>query len=469
MLFALLGAALLAGCASSAGLRPSAAPADPARLAARRTLSAAPLSPSAWPGANWWKRLGDPQLDALIEEALAHSPSIRLARARVERARGIAQAAGAPLRPQASGSATATRERFTENFIYPPPYGGAWFWQNQATLDFSYDFDFWGKNAAAYAAAIGEARAAAADAYAARLVLASAIAHAYVGLARAFGHLDLARDTLAQRERILGLVKARVAAGLDSQVELKEAEAALPAARESIAQFRESIALARNQLAALVGKGPDRGLEIKRPHLAAPSGPLLPSRLPADLIGRRPDIVASRWRVEAAARDIDRARAEFYPNVNLAAFVGLQSLGWSKFLQTGSTIAGVGPALSLPIFDGGRLRGNLRASDAAYDAAVAQYDQTLTDALRAVADQLAVFRSIERQRPQLRAARAATRAAYDLALTRYKAGLASYLSVLNAQSQVTDQDALAVDLRARELDASIDLAHALGGGYRGAP
>jgi len=467
LLSALVAALAAAGCASTAGLTTHARLTDPAKLQAARSISGARFSPEAWPGADWWKSLGDPQLDALIGEALADSPSIRLARARVERANALAEAAGAPRRPQVNAAANPSYQRFSENFIYPPPYGGNWYWQNQATLNFSYDFDFWGKNAAVYAAALGQVKAAQADAYAARLVLSSAIARAYVQLAHAFDLLRLARDTLAQRDKVLALVQHRVASGLDSRLELKQAEAEIPAARERIVQIEETIALTRNQLAALAGAGPDSGLKIARPRLAAPKGALLPSKLPADLIGRRPDVIASRWRVEAAARDIDAARARFYPDINVAAFVGLQSLGWSNFIHSGSAIAGVGPALSLPIFDGGALRGNLGARDADYDAAVEQYNQTLSDALREVADQLVAFRSVERQRPQVKAGLAAAQEAYDLALTRYKAGLSNFLSVLSAESQVIAQRSLVADLRARELDASINLAHALGGGYQG--
>lgn len=468
-LLTLLAVALLGGCVSPQGLHPHAALTNPAQLHAAHSFAHVKISPKAWPGAQWWKSLGDPQLDALIDQALRASPSIRLARARVERARSLAAAAGGPNAPDISAAANPTRERFTENFIYPPPFAGSWLWQNQAQLNFSYDFDFWGHNAAVYKAALGTEKAAEAEAFAARLVLSTAIARAYVHLAHAFDLLDLAHDTLAQREKVLALVRGRVAAGIDSRVELKQAEAEIPAAKEQIAQDEETIALTRNQLAALVGDGPDRGLRITRPKLAPSRAVRLPSRLPADLVGRRPDVIASRWRVEAAAQDVAAARARFYPNVNLAAFVGLQSLGWSKFLESGSTIAGVGPAISLPIFDGGALRGKLGARDAEYDAAVEQYNQTLVDALRAVADQLAVFRSVERQRPQVRAGLAAAREAYALALTRYRAGLSSLLSVLAAESQVIAQRSLVADLRARALDASIDLAHALGGGYgRGA-
>jgi NodT family efflux transporter outer membrane factor (OMF) lipoprotein len=461
----LLLALLLAGCASQEGLHTRATPVDAARLASEKSLQGEPQSAAGWPAADWWKELADPQLDRLIDEALAGSPNLRLARARVDRALALAEAAGAPRDVQVSLGVDATRQRLTKNGIYPPPLGGQWIWQNQAQINFSYEFDFWGRNGAAYAAALGEVRAAQADAQAARLVLSAAIAHAYVQLARSYDQLTLARDTLAQRERQLALVRERLAAGLDSRVELKQAEAALPEARQRIAQIEESIVLSRHQIAALLGEGPDRGLALEAPRLAARPTTLLPAILPADLIGRRPDIVASRWRVEAAAQDIKNARAQFYPNVNLVAFAGLQSITWSKFPEASSRTLGVGPAVRLPLFDSAGLRGNLGARNADYDAAVEQYNQTIADALREVADQLAIFRSLDRQGTEVAATLAAVREAYDLALVRYRSGLANYLAVLSVEAQLTTARALAAELRSRRLDATIDLARSLGGGY----
>src|SRR5207302_5992619 len=151
------------------------------------------------------------------------------------------------------------------------------------------------------------------------------------------------------------LTSGRVKAGLDSKLELKQVETSIPAARARIAQTQEEIALARNQLAALLGKGPDRGLAIQRPALRA-ANVALPSRVPAELLGRRPDIVASRWRAEAAARDIASAKAQFYPDVNLSALIGVQSVTLSKLLEAGSAVPSFGAAIRLPILDGGRLR-----------------------------------------------------------------------------------------------------------------
>ena len=191
----------------------------------------------------------------------------------------------------------------------------------------------------------------------------------------------------------------------------------------------------------------------------------LPSRVPAELLGRRPDLAAQRARVDAAGKDIAVAKAEFYPNVNLIAFVGLQSLGPAGFLAAASRMAGIGPAVTLPIFDAGRLRANLAGKDADYDIAVEQYNQTLADAMRDVVDQITSFRSVEEQRREQTLALSTAQEAYDLALLRYREGIGNYLQVLSAESPLLVQQSLDADLQARKLTLTINLIRALGGGF----
>jgi NodT family efflux transporter outer membrane factor (OMF) lipoprotein len=455
--------ALAAGCASPRGLAPKAALADPASFAARESLQDE-AGAAAWPELDWWKRFGDPQLDALIDEGLAGSPGIRLARARLDEALAAAQVAGAPLAPQLGAGADATRQRFSEHYIFPPPIAGSSYTTTQLSLNASTQLDFWGRNRAAYEAALGRARAAQAESFAARLVLSAALADTYVQLARAFDQLDLAQRELHDREALQDLTRARVRAGLDSRLELKQVETSIPAARVRVAQREEEIALRRHQLAALLGKGPDRGLAVERPALHVASV-ALPSRLPADLLGRRPDVAASRERAQAAARDIASAKAEFYPDVDLTALVGVQSVTLSKLLTAGSAIPSAGAAIRLPILDGGRLRGALAARDAEYDTAVEQYNQTLADALREVVDGLASLRSVQVQQREVESALAAAEEAYRLAVTRYQAGIGSLLQVFVAEMAVLEQRSLRADLRSRELALSIALVRALGGGF----
>ncbi len=236
----------------------------------------------------------------MITEGLAGSPTLRVAEARTRAALAQAQVAQSARLPQIDAKADATRERFPQQSLIPPPYAGSWGHLQRVAGNVELEVDLWGKNRAAYQQAVGEARASALDARAARLALSASIAHAYVQLERAYLQLDVARATLAQREQIFKLTQDRNEAGVDSRLELRQAQSALPAAREQITQWQEAIELTRNQLAALLGQGPDRGQTIQRPAANALATVSIPSRVPSELLGRRPDILAQRWRVEAA-------------------------------------------------------------------------------------------------------------------------------------------------------------------------
>ena len=461
----LVVAAVLAGCASTGGLAPQSALRDANVLAAERTLAGTTVSSAAWPQRDWWTSLHDPQLDALITQALQDSPTLNIAAARTRKALALANAVHANELPRIDALASTARQRFSENGILPAPIAGSTQTTNTLQATLSWEIDFWGRNRAAAAAALGAARAAEVDQHAAELALSTNIAQAYVQLQRAYLDQDVAQRTLAAREQLQRLTRDRTAAGLDSRVELKQSEAAISATREQIAEIEERIALTRNQIAALLGAGPDRGLALARPTASTLARIEVPSTVPAELIGRRPDVVAQRWRIEAARRDIDVAKAEFYPNVNLAAFIGFTTFGGGSLLSAASHTVGVSPAVTLPIFDGGRLRANLAGTNADYDIAVEQYNQVIADAMRDVVDQLASLRSLATQRREQTSALASTREAYDLAVLRYREGLGNYLQVLSAEQPLLVQETLEADLNARELQLSIGLVRALGGGY----
>jgi NodT family efflux transporter outer membrane factor (OMF) lipoprotein len=457
-------AAALAACASSEGLHSSALTLDADGLQARASLAPAKVADAAWPAQDWWRRYGDPQLDALIAESLGQSPNLRVAQARIRLAAALAGATEAAAGPQLSASMRSNRQQFSEHGTTPPPVAGSWKWVNEAALNFSYEFDFWGKHEAAIEAAIGRGRASEVDAYAARLVLVTGILRSYIRLQQAWAQLDIAEATLKQREQVVELTRQRVAARIDSDVELKQAQSQVPATKVQIAQLNEAIALTRNELAALAGQGPDRGLTLARPRLKETRQALLPSALPAELIGRRPDVVAQRWRAEAASKEIDVSRDQFYPNISLTALLGVQRLGFPAWFTTGSRVSGIGPALTLPIFDAGRLRSNLAARNAEYDIAVEQYNATVIDAVRDVVSQLVSLRWIEEERTQQRDALQTSQQAYDLAMQRYRAGVGNYLQVLAAQSQLLANQRLETDFDMRAIELDVGLARALGGG-----
>lgn len=426
---------------------------------------AAPLS--AWPGDRWWQAYGDAQLDRLIDEALVGSPSIAVAKARLDRAKADVGVARASLLPSldAQGQVASQKQSYNAGIpaaFVPKGYQGV----GKVTLDFNWELDFWGKNRAAVAASASEARASEADVAEASLVLSTAVASAYADLARLWAEHDVAERAVASRLETLDLVRQRVSNGLDTEGELHQAEAGPAAARADLAAIDEQIVLTHDQIAALMGEGPDRGARIARPAEASLKAFGAPPALAAGLVGRRPDLTAARWRAQAAASRVGGAKAQFYPDVNLAAFVGYQSLGISQLFASGSGIGSVGPAVTLPIFEGGRLRANLRGARADYAAAVASYDDTLSQALQQVADALASQRALTDRLGDSQRALNADEAAYRIARLRYEGGLANYQSVLLAEDAVLTARRTVADLEARAFTLDVQLVRALGGGYQ---
>ncbi|HSI60279.1 MAG TPA: efflux transporter outer membrane subunit [Ideonella sp.] len=415
--------------------------------------------------AEWWQALGDPQLDRLVGQALQDSPSLAVARSRLGRAISLAELTRSTSGVQAGLGLDATRQRYSENGLVPPPIAGGIY--NSATLQIGLQWepDLFGKHDAELRAALGQTRASQADAAVARTALAAQVSHVYLGLARLVAQREVAERTLAQRTEMLKLISDRVSAGLDTSVELRQGEGALPDARTQIEALAEQIALARHQLAALTAQ-PIEALATLQPSLAVLRSQQPPASLGADLLGRRPDVVAARWRVEAAGEDIKSARAAFYPNVNLSAFIGFSAIGLDKLIDVGSRQIGAGPAIRLPLFDAGRLRAQLNGRHADLDGAIAQYNASVLDAVREASDAIASLQSIARQRTEQAAAQRSLESAYDLALQRYRAGIGGYLTVLNAESQVLAQRRLGVDLQARLLDTQVSLMKSLGGGWQ---
>ena len=287
-------------------------------------------------------------------------------------------------------------------------------------------------------------------------------------MSRLYAQRDVAAAAVSLRQQTSDLVSKRVANGLDTKAESEQAAAGPPASKAELSALDEQIALTRNALAALVGAGPDRGLAIARPATATIKPFGLPDNLPANLIGRRPDVVAARWRAEAATSRIRQAKAMFYPDINLTGFIGAQSLYLDKLFSSGSDIGEVGPALRLPIFEGGRLRAGLRGAEADRDAAVASYDAALTQALREVADVTASEKALTSRLADARLALTANENAYRIARLRYEGQLSTYQTVLLAEQSVLAQRRVVADLESRAFALDIALIRALGGGFTGA-
>lgn len=464
-LFSLALMLLLGACASSpSNISPHSHELDPNKLNAGSVLKSAAHQSVPWPSQQWWKAYGDPQLDRLVAKATTGNPSMRIAQTRLAKVMALSGIATSALFPSVQADANFTRQQFTEHQFIKAPYAGNWAWNNVATLDFVYDLDLWGKNRSALAAALDSVQVSTAEAQEVQLALETAVVRAYVQLSLQCRLKDIAQTTLKQRQDILDITQKRLKAGIATELDLRQAETPLPAARAELERISESIELLHNQLSALTGKGPGDGEQISSPGLSFNVPVQMPAFLPADLLGRRPDVVAQRWRVEATGKGIEVAKAKFYPNINLMAFTGWQSLGFAQFLSPGSLIAEFGPAISLPVFEGGRLRSQLGAATADYDIAVESYNDTLILALKNVADQVVTLRSLEKQRVQINESNFLANRAYDIALKSFQAGLTDYLNVLNAQNQTLLEAQRKVQMEARFLDTYAALMQALGGG-----
>jgi len=459
----------IAGCASTGGIAPQTRASAPASLDAGNAIRAA--NPDAqWPATDWWRAYNDPQLNQWIDAALAGNPSLALAQARVREAASMAGVARAALAPQVNGELSIQRQKWADNVYYGPgPLAGEQSWNNTGTLGLSYHLDLWGKDKNAAERALDLAHASAADARAAQLELQSNVVRTYIEMSLNYALLDIAKATLLQQQQVVDLATRRLKGGIGTQLEVSQAETPLPEYERQIDAIDEKIALGRNQLAALAGKGPGAGDAIGRPALSLGTSAALanlPATLPADLIGHRPDVVAARWGVAAQARGIDVAKADFYPDINLLASIGgYAAMGpLFQFLKSPSHSWSVGPALSLPIFDGGRLRSQLGAASAGYDEAVDHYNQSIVNALKDISDQVIRTRSLATQADDADRSVTAARKNYDLAREGYRRGLTDYLNVLVAQSQLLRAQEGVAKVRAERLGVHASLMTALGGG-----
>ncbi len=452
--------ALSVGCA---GLPPKHKPVQLSDSAPLDGLEAA--GGGDWPAQEWWKRYQDSTLDQLIALGGANSPTLATAHARYDSARQSVRLAAAESGAHLQASADADRQRLSDNGVFPPQLlGFTWYDQFDLGLQASYTFDWWGKQRAAVEAAMDQAHAAQADRSAAELMLASSIADAYFGWQADQNRLSLAREKEAAVELQAKVSGARVRADLDSADELDSADLALAAAREQIAALHGSAELRVVALAALVGRSVS-----ELPPLSPKPLPSFPAALPdnvkIDLISRRADITASRWRVEAAERSLASARAEFFPDVTVNALLGFSSIDAGKLLEYGSRVPQITAAIHLPIFDAGKLKARYGGAQAAIDSAASSYQDTVINAARDVATQATTRAQIEAQRAQRAKQVDAALRMKNTAAARVRQGLSDSRSELMATESWIDQRDGLMQLDSAALSADIALQRALGGGY----
>ena len=459
-----LCAAALSACVPDLGTAPKLS--QPSAYTTAKSFDAPTVN---WPTEEWWTAYGDPELNKLEEEAILGAPDLKAAQARVRAAQATVETSRAALLPQVSGEGSIATQKQSLNEGYPPEFTpllpAGYHTQTRIAADLDWQLDFFGRNRAALAAATSSAEAVQADEAAARLQITAAVASAYADLVRLYADRDEAVDALRVRKDTLDLVGRRLHNGLETRGEFSQQAETVPAAQGDLEAIDQQILVTRHQLAALMGKGPDRGLEIPRPAATGLHDFGLPPQLGADLIGRRPDIVAARLRAQAAAKQVKVAKLDFYPNVDLSGYYGTQSLGINELFRYSSVVGAIGPAIHLPIFSAGRLEGAYRGQRAEYDAAVANYDQALTNALRDVADAITAQRSLQAQVADAEASRKAAEDAFRISKLRYQGGLSPYLNVLTAENGVLTARRNVADLQAQSLSLDVTLVRALGGGY----
>ncbi|HWJ38137.1 MAG TPA: efflux transporter outer membrane subunit [Sphingomicrobium sp.] len=459
----LLPMLLATACAAVPNLGAKPMPASAADYASAQSLQG---TAAAWPGEGWWKAYDDPQLDRLIGEGSARSPDMAVAAARLRAAQGLAQVAGSALLPSLDGNLSLDEQNQSQNIA--GAHGrvpGGWHATGTSALALNLDLDLFGKNRAALRAARKDADAARFDVEEARLLLTTGIASSYADLAALYAQRDNLKAALDIRNQTLAYVKRRYDAGLENLDALRQAEARIPETRGDIAATDEAIMVEKHAIAALVGNGPDRALNIERPRASSLRSRELPADASINLLGRRPDIAAARLRVEAAAERIKEARAAFFPDINLGALAGFQSLGLGNLLKGGSAFASASPALTLPLFHGGALQGQYRGSRAQYDEAVASYDGEVIRALRETADTVTSQKMLKVRIGEARSALASYEDALRVARGRYSEGLSSYIGVLTAEESVVNARLAVARIETRGFTLDVQLVRSLGGGF----
>ena len=443
-----LSVLLLAGCA----LGPDYQRPDVKMPAAYRFAIASDTPVTA--AQNWWGQFNDPVLSALIEEGLAQNADLRIATARLQEYQAIRVASRAPIYPQLSLPTTLTRSRQGDNPVQEIYQSG---------LSLSWEIDFWGRirrlNEATQADYLGQVNAR----QALQLSLVSAIASSYIQLRELDARLEIARQTQVDRDEAARLARVRFAAGVISEMVVKQATAEQEGTIFSVQQLEQLLAMKENEISLLLGRNPGaiaRGRSIHELTM-----PQVPAGLPSDLLLRRPDILLAEQTLAAANARVGAAKASLFPTISLTGLYGSASPELSSLLTGPTRLWNFVPGVSLPIFSGGALWAQLTASEARQEQALAGYTKAIQSAFRETEDALiGVSKSREQQATQARLLGEVQRYA-RLARLRYEDGVSSYLEVLDSQRNLYGAEQGHLQARSAALVAIVNLYKALGGDW----
>jgi len=455
--------ALLAGCI--------AVPADTSKSASIDLAARAQHAPDinqpadAWPAEQWWLAYSDPQLNALVARALKDNPSLAVVQARVAGAQAIVTAERADEGAKVGLETGLNRQRYSSNGFFPAPIGGSWFNDANVQVRASYDVDWWGKHRALVAAAIGESNARQAESAQAAQAIAASVAQSYFRLQMLWARQDNVNAIASVQREIVAGRKARIAHGLATREQQAGAELDLGTLEEQAARLSTQALREREVLRALVGADA-QGLSDLARFKPAPAANALPRELGMELLARRPDLQAARWRVEAQLGRVAASEAAFRPDINLVGALGLDAVSLGKLLRWPSRTPLLGATLDLPLFDSGRLKAQLGVARSNRDELVADYNEAVLAAVREVAQEGATLQGLEQEAQKHQAALDAGRKLVDSAEARMKRGLLERAGVLQAKMTLLRQQDTDLQLADARLQTQVALVKALGGGYR---
>lgn len=457
-------AALLMACASGNDIHPALALPDMATFKAGQEIAATTSSgtPSR---VSWWHRLSDTQLDTLLAMVEHDAPSSQIARARLRLAQASSSQQQSNLQPAIDGTLTASGDHFPGNYTYASQYADHFGSQGSATLSLHYHLDFWDKWRQTADAATYREQAAGYEVQDNLLTLQSAVVNAYLQFDAAYQIHDLARQALVLQQNLLRLQEVRQHAGLATEIQLVPLRDSMTQAQSDIARSNARMAHYRHVIAALAGQSPAFGDTLQRPRLSMRTDPAPVSHVSANLLGYRADVAARRAAVEATAREVDVARAAFYPDIDLVGLSGLQSLSLGHLLQASSLVGRIGPAMTLPLFDGGRLRANLKGQVAQYDIAVANYNSAIVSALQQAADGLAQLKAARIHEQLAQAQVEHWTQMLALQVLRQRHGLADESVRLQTEASLLSNRQHLAEARVEVATAQVTLVRALGGAW----
>jgi multidrug efflux system outer membrane protein len=413
-----------------------------------------------WPSADWWHGFGSQTLDDLIAEAQRSNDDLAAAIARVEEADAQARIAGAALLPSVDLGADASRQRAQVNGRGPETFNSF-----SPVLSASYELDFWGKNRALRAAARATALASRYDKETVALTVVSSVASTYFQVLEFRDRLQVARDNLANGEKVLHGLQLQQTAGIATGLDVAQQQTTVALLRAAIPPLQQQFRQAVAALAVLIGKTPE-SIDVDTGTLNALTSPQVLDGLPSSLLARRPDVAESEQQLISANANITVARAALFPSIQLTADGGYASSALSSLINPASRIWDVSAGLTQPIFHGGALRGQVVFSNARYRELLSTYHKTVISAFSNVESALvAAQQTQEQQIRQLEAVNIARRA-FQFAQTQMSAGTVNILTVLNTENALFSAQDELVQVQFLHLQSMVDLYTALGGGWQ---